>query len=226
MRVPKFLIPAILSGAAFSALANPSLSSDSIHMLRSARSQADHGQRSRAQAALDCLLMTHGVSVGMEWPGAMSRAVEHGVQTWGDRLDDCPFRFTTRPNPDIKVRFVDDIQSGGDVQGQVQLQRYVRWGSGGASYHLKGTILVRDNVEGRRLSSSEVAAVVEHELGHVLGLDDADQTGELMGPFVPGEPMDGPTDEEVAKVASFRSTVRRTLAEISGGYGGRSASRR
>jgi hypothetical protein len=208
--------------AAFCAFAQASLSSDTINLLNSARSEAERGEIARAQAALGCLLMPHGLTIGMEAPGAMSRAVSHAVQVWGERLEDCPFHFTTSRNPELKVRFVDGIEGGGDVQGQVRLQRYVRWGSGGAAYHVRGTILICEQVEGRSLNSREVSAVVEHELGHVLGLDDAPEPGQLMGPFVPGEPVDGPTDDEVAKVSDLRSMVRKDLADMAalnrGGY--------
>ena len=196
------------------AIAAPSLTSDALRLLDSANRQADHGERSRAKADLDCLLMPYGITIGMETSGAMAQAVEKGVRVWSERLPGCPFHFTTDPDAAIKVRFVDEIQQGGDVQGELHIHRYVRWGHGTASYHVTGTIQVRDNADGHPLRSSEVSAVVEHELGHLLGLDDESEAGVLMGPFVPGHPVEGPTDEEVSMVENFRADVRRAIADL------------
>lgn len=177
--------------------------------------QAEHGQRLRALASLASVLMTSGVTIGMESPGAMGRAVEHGVKVWNDRLPGCPFRFSTSSKPAIKVRFVDHISGEGELQGRLEVHRYVRWGGDDASYTVRGTIEICDNTDGRPLDAAEVAAVTEHELGHLLGLDDEDEPGTLMGPFVAGEPCDGPSEDEVALVQGFRSQVRHQMASMS-----------
>src|SRR5579862_2451498 len=136
MQLPKALATAALLGCSLAAFGQASLSDDTVNVLHAAMTQAEHGEIARAQAALGSLLMPRGLSVGMESPGAMSRAVQHGVQIWGERLEDSPFHYTSSRNADIKVRFVDAIHGEGDLQGQVRLHRYVRWGSGGASYHI------------------------------------------------------------------------------------------
>jgi hypothetical protein len=187
----------------------------SANLLHSAIADAESGNRGRAEASLASLLMAKGVTIGMEYPGAMAGAVEHGIRVWRSRLEDCPFRFVTGSKADVKIKFVDAISSEGDVQGQIRVRRLFRWGSGGPSYRVEGAILVCRYVEGRALSQPEVAAVVEHELGHLLGLDDDERPGMLMGPFVAGEPVDGPSEQEVDKVADFRSAVRHTLYAIS-----------
>lgn len=146
----------------------------------------------------------------------MSSTVSRGIQTWTERLGESPFAFTKSDKPDIKVVFVSDIESGDDVQGQVHCLRQVAWGRKGSSYRIKGTILIRDNVDGRQLDSSEKTAVIEHELGHVLGLDDDENPSHLMGPFVAGQPVDGPTEDEVETVQEFRSEVRDALNRIEG----------
>jgi hypothetical protein len=215
MRALHAFAAATLVGLACLSPAATSLSFDSMNLLQMAVSETRSGHKGEAQACLSCLLMSGGVTIGMEWPGAMSGTVEHAVQVWQSRLDDCPFRYVDGAKADIRVRFVDEIPAGGDVQGQIKVQRTLRWGSHGAGYRLKGWIMVRQNVDGRPLTQPEIAAVVEHELGHLLGLDDDDRVGMLMGPFAAGEPVDGPTIEEVVKVAAFRTAVRRSLSAAS-----------
>jgi hypothetical protein len=195
-------------------MSHTTLSLNSTGLLHNAIAQAENGHLQEAQAALEALLMSDGITVGMELPGAMSKAVEHGVNVWQERLAGCPIKFVSGRNADLKVRFVNEISTGGDVQGELRVQRRIRWGSDGPGYQVKGTILVRDEVDGRHLTRSEVSAVVEHELGHLLGLDDDERIGMLMGPFLAGHPVDGPANEEVEAVSDFRYEVRRSLESI------------
>jgi hypothetical protein len=211
----KLLCLLALLPMAGTASAQARLSDDVLHYRDAAVRQAESGQRPRALACLASLLMSSGITIGMESPGAMSHAVERGIRIWIDRVPGCPLRFTSDPDAAIKVRFVDGISDGGDVQGRLDVHRYVRWGRDHASYSVRGTIQIRNNTDGRALDSDEVAAVMEHELGHLLGLDDEDEPGTLMGPFVAGEPCDGPSDGEVDMVRNFRSHVKHDIDLIS-----------
>jgi hypothetical protein len=215
MTAPQLIPSLLVALVAGRADATATLSSDSLHLLDAASRQAEHGERSRARAGLEALLLSDGITIGMDGSGVMNHAVERGVRVWSERLRNCPFHFTNSSASAIKVRFVDDIEGGGDLQGQLHIHRLVKWGRDHASYRVEGTIEIRDNADGRQLHPDEVSAVVEHELGHLLGLDDEDEPGVLMGPFVPGRPVDGPTDEEVEILENFRAGVRRTIAQLS-----------
>ncbi len=193
---------------------SPSISSTSVHAYHTAIDEANGGQIGRATATLSCLLMPYKLTVGMVHHGSMERAVAKSVSVWAKRLNGAPFVFTNSAPPAIKVSFVQGIRRGGDVQGEVHCERQVYWGKSGARYRVRGTILIRDNVDGRPISAIEAASVVEHELGHVLGLEDDTNTGRLMGPFVAGSPVDGPAPDEIYTLTVFRGAVQDALRQI------------
>jgi hypothetical protein len=198
------------------ALGSPSISSTSVRAYHTAIDEANAGQVGRATATLSCILMPYKLTVGMSSHGSMERAVSRGVGVWSSRLPDAPFVFTGSASPAIKVSFVHGINRGGDIQGEVHCERQVYWGSSGAKYRVRGTILIRDNVDGRPITSIEAASVIEHELGHVLGLEDDSSPDCLMGPFVAGAPVDGPAPQEVYTLSTFRGAVHDALHQIEG----------
>jgi hypothetical protein len=208
-----FTTLAISSLVAFT-FCTPSISKSSVRAYHSAITEANHGEISRAKATLGCLLMPAGLTIGLQGDPDMRAALRRGIEVWTERLRSVPFVLASRARPDLKVVFVRKIQSGGEVQGEVRCQRQVHWGSFGAQYRVKGTIYVCNQVNGRPISRTEAASVIEHELGHVLGLDDDTDPSHLMGPFVEGSPVDGPAPEEVSMVQSFRAALRDVLRQI------------
>ena len=113
----------------------------------------------------------------------------------------------------ILVKFVNAIDSGGDVQGQVEATRMLHWGST-VSYKIEGTLLVRRTTGRRALTEDEMTEVVAHELGHLLGLDDADECAGLMGPFVAGRPRLKPSKNEVNAVVNYRLDLHAAIAKL------------
>ncbi len=193
-------------------LANPAapLETQSIDSLRAARQHVVAGGRERGLAVLDSLVMSDGATVSMEASGAMEASVAQGVESWNDALGESAFRvLPAGSRADVTVRFVRALDGhGGDVQGMVDATREMSWSSRSHSYKLHAVIYVRDNVGGRRLHPEEVANVVAHECGHLLGLADIEREDRLMGPMVVGHTHGGPAPEEAATVREYRALVR------------------
>src|SRR5579863_8801533 len=105
------LIFAALLSLAASAAATTALSHDSSNVLESASSLAEHGNTARAKAAIESLLMTRGVSIGMAGGDGMPDAVAHAIHVWNERLPGSPLHFTSSRGADFTVSFVPGISS-------------------------------------------------------------------------------------------------------------------
>ena len=202
---------AFLATVAFATNAAVPLETQCADSLRDARRQVATGKRSRGLAALDSLVMKDGVTVSLEAPNAGEPCVARAIEAWNDALGERTFRMKPAGSAaDVTVRFVRNLdRMGGDVQGMVEADREISWSERTHAYRLKGTIYVRDNVEGRPLRPEEIVNVVAHETGHLLGLADVSQEDRLMGPMVVGFPKSGPTPAEAATVRGYRAMIRR-----------------
>jgi hypothetical protein len=175
------------------------------------------GARGRQLATLQSYLLPEAVTVGLDpedasdWKAA---SIERGLRVWSDALPDSPF-VLAQPGqkPMIVIHFVDSINSDGDIQGQVETRRVLHWGTS-VSYQIEGNVQVRKRAGRHELQEDELTEVIAHELGHVLGLDDAQGCVGLMGPFVPGHARLKPSTEEVGAVMTFRSQLRDAITRL------------
>ncbi len=164
--------------------------------MREALADSKRGRSERALALLSSLLLTNNARVGVDEGSlpkgsreAFRRGMERGVRTWREAMPEAPFALSRpREEPDVVVRFVPRIDVTEDVQGMIEAKRELRWDRKGYGYRLRAVLLVREETDRRLLTENEVASVVAHELGHLLGLDDTGRVRELMGPFVPASP--------------------------------------
>ncbi len=214
----KALLVSVFVALAASVCASVNLNTDAAGGLREAQVESSKGQKLKALSMLESQLMDSGATVGLEtqdWDH--SDAVRQGIRIWSDALgSENPFKFSTSAKrPDILVKFVTTLQSEGDIQGKVDIDRQFFWGGHAHGYHVVSTVYVCDTTEGGRpLSEAEVREVVAHELGHVLGLDDNPQTQGLMGPFVPGEPRTTASDDEINTVLNYRADLRDAIQRV------------
>jgi hypothetical protein len=175
------------------------------------------GARGKQIATLESYLLTQQVTVGLD-PNDTSDwkadSIQQGLQIWSDAVPDNPF-VLARPGqkPMVVVKFVNSIASGGDVQGQVEATRMLHWGNS-VSYKIEATLLVRRTTGRRELRQDEITEVIAHELGHLLGLDDAEDCVGLMGPFVPGHARVKPSRAEVDAVLDYRDQLRDAIAKL------------
>ena len=199
---------AALGLACVQASASPSVSTDSVRAYRAAITASERGERDHAVAIVDCVLMPKKVTIGVGSRSKNSSALREAIHQWNQWLPDQPLVFSEKAQPDILVSVLPSINSEGpDVQGEIHYHRQVRWGSAGAGYQVSGDIFIRSETEGRSMTQDEFVCVMSHELGHLLGLADDPDLDALMGPFVSGKPVVGPTRREASEVEAFRTDL-------------------
>ena len=199
----------------------PLVSSDSRNCYADALQDVQHGRFQPALAKLESMLMIDTVTIGIDkgtLPSGLSydKAVEKGLGIWHTALPDSPYQLATgAKRPMILVKFVRSMPAeGADLQGMVEAEHEFKWNGTQHACSISGTIYVVYRAEGRSLSQNEVAEVVAHELGHLLGLTDAPSPRGLMGPFIPGTPRMEPSSEEMSAVQQLRDAVRDEIDRI------------
>jgi Zn-dependent protease with chaperone function len=198
------------------------ISTSSMEIVREAIGASAPDRRMRSLAALEAMLMRDPVQVGLDAGSVPPQArdeyregVRLGIGIWKNVIEDSPFEeaFGKR-GTEVVVRFVDGFKEGSNIQGQVQFEHQYSWSRKDYKFKLVATVLVKRTTGKRLLTREEVAEVVSHELGHLLGLSDVTRPGELMGPFIPGRANPDPTEEEVIAVLGFRELLRETIKDL------------
>lgn len=204
----------------------------SAALLPEVRQRLDEAHRSlkdgswqSAAAYADLVLISDNVSVyvNLEKVGASQRqtcmdALNASFDGWEAALNQT-IHFQLESDPakaTIKVTFRPDVWLSGDpVAGLTHWSRKIR-SSGGQveSVEFKADV----NVRARGLHSENypvetIRQETEHELGHILGLEDSRHVGDLMGAWDPRHPVDGPQEHEILAVKNLREEARRIKAE-------------
>ena len=172
----------------------------------------------RILAELKSFLMDQPVSVGVEGGNprrAEERAILQAIDMWQEALPDSPFVYAEpEEKPDVAIRFVDRIESDALLQGQIEMDRRFSWGKSRHSYRLSALMQVRDVFRSRKLTGDELASVIAHELGHVVGLEDVSDPDALMGPFVSGRSTARIGSDELLAVRDFRLALRDKIRQV------------
>lgn len=168
-----------------------------------------------ALARLEALLLTNPVTVTIDQSSVPQDAAELGdalpesLGIWSDALADTPFQGSVSDRrAQVTVKFVREMRDLPMAQGDLQAQRDFYWSRVDHSYKLNATIRVVYRTGRRFISEEEASGIIAHELGHLIGLDDAVQYDGLMGYFVPGRPKRRVEPEEVEAAQGFRRMVR------------------
>lgn len=179
-----------------------------------------------ALALLEGAIYPDGVRIAVEGDNAERRAiVRAALDEWTRVLGgDNPARLVSvNEDHDIKVRYVTEMPKSGSARcsegtdhslGLIHLQKRYRWNRSVHELTVSGTIYVSLRPRGGALSRGEQVDVIMHELGHLLGLDDRDEVGPLMGPLERGNPSGRPAKDEIESVISLRRMVRDRLSVI------------
>ncbi len=212
----KALVAASLLCVSLAVSANDLISAEAASVIHSTVGRSG-GAKGKQLATLQSYLLTDAVTVGLDpsdGPNWKTEGIDRAIKVWSNALSDSPFQLVARgKKPMVIVRFVDDIESDGDIQGQVEATRSLHWGSS-VGYRIEATLLVRRTSGRHELDEDEITQVVSHELGHLLGLDDAEQCVGLMGPFVPGHPRLKPSKDEIGAVVEYRQQLRDAIAKL------------
>lgn len=201
----------------------PEISSAFRESFERAESAANAGEHQKALAFYKGLVYDDGVTVaidsdttGHERARAIT-AVNEAARVWHDQLrGDTPIRLVNSPNDaDVTIRFVDSLNRvGSHTLGHISLKKQFRWSQSTGVATVQGSIEVVRSHSGSQLSTEETSAVLMHELGHLLGLDDAKSTGRLMGPLMRGAPLAAPIASESSAVRQARSIVRQRIDSV------------
>jgi hypothetical protein len=152
-------------------------------------------------------------SVPMSQRDACKRALDETITTWVAALDNSiRFRIETDPaKADIKLKFIPDVRFLKDpVAGLTTWKRTIRSSNGKVTgISPKTDVLVRtQDPRFRPMSESAMRQAIEHEFGHVLGLEDSEHMGDIMGQLDLDHPVAGPRDYEIFAVKSLRDEAR------------------
>lgn len=181
---------------------------------------AKEGQPRAALARLESILLSKPVTIGVSYQTLPSGArgfvegVKQAVDEWGKHLPNSPFRFTDSDRSDVVVRFVEKVPENDELQGYIEARYEYNWSESSHDCRVTASLYVASRCERRLLTQSEVAQIVTHELGHLLGLSDSTEPRRLMGPFNPAEPCLSPTPAELAAIVQFRGRVQKEMDKV------------
>ncbi|MBX3096390.1 MAG: hypothetical protein KF812_05965 [Fimbriimonadaceae bacterium] len=203
----------------------PLLHPDVIQAYNRSGEAAQSSDYQLALALLEGSLYTEGVRVAVEGDHAERRAiVSEAIAEWSRVLEgDNPVRLVSaNEDYDLLVRYVTEMPTGGSAcssehdhsLGLIKLQKRYRWNRAVREVTISGGIYVSLRPRGGALSRAEQLDVILHELGHLLGLDDRNQVGPLMGPLERGNPSGHPAADEVRSIVTFRRLVRDRISVI------------
>ncbi len=127
---------------------------------------------------------------------------------WEDALDsETKFvRVTSRKEAEIVISFSRDLNVGGqEAGGYTEWSRNVKWQGSEYVGSLKADMKLRTiRPDGKPMTREQARHAALHELGHVLGLDDSVNRGEVMAPLNLRKPIATPSYKEVCVIREIR----------------------
>jgi predicted Zn-dependent protease len=182
-----------------------------------------------AAAHADVVLISDSVSVYVNVDNVSAaqrqtclRALSAALAKWQSALDDT-IQFHMQDDPakaDLKVTFRSDVRLQREtVAGLTNWSRSIRsTGSRVTEASFKADVQIRArDLDFQPLPFEAMRQEAEHEFGHILGLDDSDHLGDLMGRFDAAHLVSGPRDYEVLAVKNIRSEAKRIKADAQKG---------
>ncbi|MGV3615358.1 MAG: matrixin family metalloprotease [Fimbriimonas sp.] len=141
-------------------------------------------------------------------------ALDEAFRSWEKSLNES-VEFVEVADPakaHIQIRFKRDVLMGKEpVAGFANWKRRITLdGDRVKSATVTADLQIRTvNLDGRPMPDDAMTHEVMHEVGHVLGLEDCDHLGELMGPLDVRRPVDAPRVHEANAVRDLRDEARR-----------------
>lgn len=187
--------------------------------IQSANSAMAQGEFDKAIAYADLVLVQNDIRYSVDYsqiPESQreraSKAVAKAVSLWEQALNaEIRFQEVSPTNANVRIRFEPGIRSsGGEVAGYAVWQRQVNdWGNGRYSLTLSGDIRVRtETPSGKEMSQEALIHAATHEIGHLLGLWDSPNLGDVMGPLHLKQPATQVSDREAAPLREARAEAQ------------------
>jgi hypothetical protein len=152
--------------------------------------------------------------------GLYRNALSSAFAMWETALGQRLFEITETGRADVTIHFKSDVNiKGVEVCGHSEWTRGVLNPDSNPTVVFTADVQVRmQKPNGGALSFEQLRACAAHELGHVLGLDDSSNSGDLMGPMNFNRPAIFIRADEVAGLLMARqeaSAIRRSLYKTS-----------
>jgi predicted Zn-dependent protease len=193
--------------------------------LRQAQSYIKQGTYDLAAAHAEAVIVRDDFTYAIKWenvPKPMyagaEKALDQGLDNWKTALKNS-VTFTKIDDPskaDVVINFKPDVRMKGEpVAGFANWKRVI-------DQDAKGSISTRFTADlqirlispmQRPMPIESVRHEVMHEMGHVLGLEDCDETGFIMGPLDMSKPVSGPRASEVQAVTEIRTQAKKIRLE-------------
>jgi hypothetical protein len=195
--------------------------------LDDARKCASDGSADVAVAHADLILLGDEIKYSVQFVDVPERlqsrstkAMDAALAGWKDALEDTVgFRQVTDPNDaQVVIRFKKGVMMGKEpVAGFANWKRsLVCDGPRVQSSSFRATLQIRTlDLDGNPMPQECVRHEIQHEMGHVFGLEDSNSTGDLMGPLDMERPVARPRPYESDAVLQLRESARRIKAEAS-----------
>jgi hypothetical protein len=146
------------------------------------------------------------------------RALSGALTAWSTALENTiHFRMEDDPaKADVKLTYQPEVKMQKEqVAGLTTWKRMIHSTNGKVTTISPLTeVLVRTrDPRFRAMSTSAMRQATMHELGHVLGLEDSDHMGDIMGELDIDHPVSGPRDYEVLAVKNLRDEARQVKTD-------------
>lgn len=194
--------------------------------LDSARTEIANGHGEIAAAHADVVLIGDEVKYSVKFEEGVPKklyakceqALDEAFDSWQQSLNDT-VTFVPVEDPakaHIQIRFKRDVLMGKEpVAGFANWKRKIQLdGDRVLSATVTADLQIRTvNLDGKAMPADAMTHEVMHEVGHVLGLEDCDHLGELMGPLDVRRPVDAPRSHEASAVRDLRDEAKRLKSE-------------
>lgn len=162
-------------------------------------------RRNHDYATLAGLLIPNGVSIASSDGSIPKVALEQAADAWNIALGARIVRVVNSvKDANMTVKLVNGIGDHHESQGDIE----VFTTEGGV---FSAEVLVDSQTGNRALSNREIGAVVTHEMGHFLGLDDLPGDNEIMGEFDPSHLVVRPSKEEADAIHTLQDAIRQVI---------------
>ncbi len=138
------------------------------------------------------------------------KAIDAATQLWEQSLGNQVDFRESYVDPIVHIVFKESVMTRGrDVGGHVKWTRSIERLPGDQyRMYLRADIQVRTRQpNGHKMSEKHLTHVAMHELGHVLGLSDSLEVGDVMGPLALQEPVSAPQKHELRSILRIRETA-------------------